>query len=133
MKQQLTILGDRQSGRSRQAVLAAICDAQDGKRVLYEVDKPGSTEEALRTASDLALRLCPNNVLRVVRARGRLAIDFKDDRGLPSTASGRIDFRCLRTSPEYGRGGRVDTHVIDDVPYAEPHPDALHVIRVVLR
>lgn len=129
MKGHVTILGDRQSGRSTLALLAAIQDGQDGRRVLYEVSSNTEATEMLRQGADLAYRLCPDSIDRVNIARGRQEIRFKGEPG-PSSRGGSILFWSSYHRPPTDR---PDTHILDGVPYTEVHPNATRSIRVVLR
>jgi hypothetical protein len=133
MKQQLTILGDRQSGRTRALCLIAIADAAAGEEVLYECETWNLAEETLRTAADLMYLLCPEKVEHIRRANGQYAIEFKGD-DLPFHG-GRIRFTSAsRIESRMMRGARnISTHIMDNMRFCEPHPDALHVIRSVLR
>jgi hypothetical protein len=135
MKQQLTILGDRQSGRTRTLGLIALADAASGEEVLYEAESWQMAENCFHDIADLAQVLYPDRIEKIRCANGKYLIEFKAIGSEPPLIpGGRIRFASsTRLESRQMAGIRtVTTHIMDDV-HAEPHPDAVRVIRAVLR
>lgn len=118
----LTVLGDRQDGKTYLAELFAITEAFKGNRVLFDCYSMDYAGNALRNCADLAEQFrFPVKVLR--RTNGRLMIEF--------FSGGCVWFEPVtRTS---GRAYTPDVHIIDDVGPGEGHPLAKRIFRTVMR
>lgn len=110
----LTVIGDRQHGKSYLLGLAAIDAAVSGLTVFYQCESRTMARERFFDLEQRANRF--GLLERVYRANG--------DRRLLFTGGGVIRFHF--------RGDTVDLHIIDDLN-AMPLPGARRVIRAALR
>lgn len=117
---QLTVLGDRQVGKTHLAMLAAIFDAVQGDKVLWESWDMKYAQHDLDGTADIIYRLGVK-IDHIRRSNGRCGIDF------PS--GGCIHFRSMNA-----RGASpttYDLHIADN-HYGELYePKAKRVIRTI--
>lgn len=121
----LTIVGDRQHGKTHQLIEIAIDAAELGQKVLYQCDLQRETRECFLRAEQCANRR--RTVAKVWCARGEQRIKF--DSGGVIFFDGRL-LRGLGDLYELGEG--LDVHILDSST-AEPLPLAGRVYRSALR
>lgn len=118
----LTVLGDRQHGKTELMLRHAVSEARDvDATVLYECERSPITHDAFLRGVKMAERR-PASVAKILRSNGDEQIEF--------AGGGRVLFATSGRGT--GRGIDVDVHVIDG-GNAEPHPTAARVVRGVLR
>ena len=117
----LTIVGDRQTGKTEALLKLGIADAEAGMTVLYSSRLRSTMKDAFEHAK---LLIASNRNIEEVRlAHGDESVRF--------AGGGRFIFGCYETRSE-GRGIMVNTHLIDDASN-DPHPSAERVIRTARR
>lgn len=116
MKTHLTIVGDRQHGKTEALLRLAFSDASFGDTVLFQSENAPQRSDAFARASGIANSR--KDVIKVVLTNGNQRIVFE--------SGGRILFGVS------SRGVDVDTHIIDS-PTAPEHPGAQRIIRSALR
>jgi hypothetical protein len=119
---QLTIIGDRQSGRSRILIDMAIDHAaRHHETVLYQCPSRTEAHCALKMAQDRTLELVPKAIRCVHATNGRERITFNK--------GGVIDFVGDEL---WSTGKKIGLHCMDGVA-CEPYPNTERAVRAVLR
>lgn len=119
--QHLTIVGDRQAGKTRLLVDVAVDEAaRQGRDVLFFTPSLDQDSWMLKLIQERAEQLIPGAVERVYRTNGRQRITF--------TSGGRVRFRL-----DKDENPRVDTHIIDDVSGGDSCVGATRIFRAMIR
>lgn len=118
----LTILGDRQTGKTTALIDMAVEEAgRRGGIVWYQAENRSMTKHAVKMAVDRIRELDPSLINRVNNINGRERIIF--------SSGGLIDF----DGAEFWRNHRrINLHCMDEAP-GEPYPRAARSARTVLR
>lgn len=121
--QHLTILGDRQAGKTKLLVDVAVDEAgRQGRRVLFYTYSRDQEGWVLKLIEERARDLIGDDqVQKVLRSHGRERIFF--------ASGGTVFFRLDNSDVNKS----VDTHIIDDVSGGESCVGATRVFRAMMR
>lgn len=120
--QHLTILGDRQAGKTKLLVDIAIDEAaRQGRRVLFFTASRAYDSWTLKLIEARSRELVPQLVEQVYYSNGRERIRY--------TTGGLLFFR----QDQHHSVSPIDTHIIDDVSGGESCVGANRIYRAVLR
>lgn len=123
MRQHLTLLGDRQAGKTTALIRLAALEAVQGESVLYHCQTAPMADDCFHRAVEwLQESALSKEVLKVAHTTGHQRILF--------VSGGRIVF--LPQESRTMRSITPDIHVMDDVQ-TEPHVAARRIYRGVLR
>lgn len=125
MKQHLTVLGDRQSGKTTALIRLAVMEAAiEGQRVLYTSYSGAVAEHHFKMTVDwLYESIFRNEIVKVSRTNGQQRITFR---------SGGTIFFPPPSKSEF-RGYTPNVHIMDSDDFAEAHISAERVYRGVMR
>lgn len=120
--QHLTIVGDRQAGKTKLLVDVAVDEAaRQGRDVLFFTPSLDQDAWTLKLIQERAEQLVPGSIERVYLTNGRQRIIF--------TSGGRVRFRLNRGEAN----PKVDTHIIDDVSGGDSCVGATRIYRAMMR